>query len=479
LKKGDLLELDITTYAFEGKGIGRILKPFSNQPDSAEKKNFVIFVDNSYPGDQILAKITKVKSSYAEAKVEKIISGSSNRIEARCMHFGICGGCKQQDLNYQAQIKYKHEQVKDIFERLGHFDNFELLDLLPSNTIYFYRNKLEFTFTNKQWLTEENRGETVSDDNFALGFHIPRIFNKVVDIKECYLQSDESNMILNFTREFFKSRNVSIYSTKIHSGFLRNLVVKQSRSTKELMVNLVTSSEDTALLEEYTSLIIKAVPQITTLVNNINLNKSATAIGDFEKVFYGPGFLFDKIGEYKFRISANSFFQTNTIQAEKLYQTALAFADLKCNETVYDLYSGAGTISIFISKYCKEVFAFESVEAAIKDAEENNRINDIRNIKYLTADLNKSFLQIIKNNNLTNPNVVILDPPRSGMNPVTIKDVIELNPRRIVYVSCNPTTQVRDLKLFEKDGYKLIKIQPVDMFPHTYHIENVALMIKN
>jgi 23S rRNA (uracil1939-C5)-methyltransferase len=245
------------------------------------------------------------------------------------------------------------------------------------------------------------------------------------------------------------------------------------------MVNLVTSAEDYDLIEEYSSSIIKKVPQITTLVNNINLKKAATAIGDYEKIYYGSGFIYDKIGDYRFRISANSFFQTNTFQAAKLYQTALNFANLNNNEIVYDLYSGAGTISIFMYKYCKEVYAFESVASAIKDAEENNRINDINNVKYFTSDLNKSFLQLVKDRPLPPPQVVVLDPPRSGMNHVTIKDVIELNPKKIVYLSCNPTTQVRDLKLFEMGGYKLIKIRPVDMFPHTYHIENVALMIRD
>ncbi len=242
------------------------------------------------------------------------------------------------------------------------------------------------------------------------------------------------------------------------------------------MVNLVASNEDDKLLTEYKDNLIKSVPRVTTVVNNINLKKAAIAVGDYEKIYFGGGTILDTIGKYRFRISANSFFQTNTLQAEKLYQTALEFAELKNDEIVYDLYSGAGTISIFISNHCKKVFAFETVESAIKDAGENNLLNNIQNVQYVKADLNKSFLE--KTLSLSKPDVVILDPPRSGMNPVTVKDVASLKPKRIVYVSCNPATQVRDIKLFTEEGYKLIKIKPVDMFPHTYHIENVALLAK-
>ena len=475
MKKGDLLEVEISKYAFEGKGIAKI-----NNDDSAlaDKKGFVIFVNGSYPGDKVVAKIKKVKKTYAEAKVEEIINHSIDRIKPQCKHFGICGGCKQQDLNYQLQIKYKQEQTKDIFDRLGGFNNYNLLEILPSEKIFFYRNKLEFSFADRKWLTTNELNTILNKEGFALGFHVPKIFSKVVEIEECFLQSEISNGILSFTREFFKSRNTSIYSTYTHSGFLRNLVIRQSNATNDLMVNLVTSEENDLLLKEYTSSLVSNIPQITTIINNINLKKSAVAIGDYEKVLFGNGIIYDKIGKYKFRISANSFFQTNTMQAEKLYQTALDFAELSKDEIVYDFYSGAGTISIFISGRCKEVYAFETVESAINDARENSLLNDIKNVQYFSANLDKSVIQIIKEKKLPLPDTVIVDPPRSGMNPVTVKDIIELEPHKIIYVSCNPTTQVRDLKLLKQDGYKLIKIRPVDMFPHTYHIENVALMIK-
>jgi 23S rRNA (uracil1939-C5)-methyltransferase len=244
------------------------------------------------------------------------------------------------------------------------------------------------------------------------------------------------------------------------------------------MINLVTSEENDELMKQYSDAIIKEVPEETTIVNNINKKKAAVAIGDYEKVIFGSGFIYDEIGNYKFRISANSFFQTNTLQAEKLYQTALDFADVQGNEIVYDLYSGAGTIAIFVSEKAEQVIGFESVESAIEDAKANAELNNISNVNFFYADLYKSFLPIGKKNNFPTPDVIIIDPPRSGMHVNTANDVIKLSPQKVVYVSCNPTTQVRDIKLLVSAGYKLVKIRPVDMFPHTYHIENVALLAK-
>jgi len=339
---------------------------------------------------------------------------------------------------------------------------------------------MEFTFADKRWLTKEEIGSDneIADRNFALGLHIPRIFDKVLDLNECFLQSEESNEIMNFTREFFKSKNSTIFSTKTHEGYLRHLVIKQASHTDDLMVNLVTSSQNDELMAEYSSKLMEAVPKITTIVNNINLKKSKTAYGDFEITYAGDGYIYDMIGDYKFRISANSFFQTNTSQAANLYQIALDYAELKGSEVVYDLYSGAGTISIFVSKYSKEVYSFEAMDSAVKDAKNNNKLNDISNVTHLQADLNRSFLPIVDHKSIPKQDVILLDPPRAGMNPKTVKDLINLDAPRIVYVSCNPATQARDIKLLAEVGYKLIKMQSVDMFPQTFHIENVALLIK-
>lgn len=489
IKKGDIVQLQIEKYAFEGKGIAKVSKSqllglISSEPN---EKNYVVFVHGSYPGDTVKARLLKIKDSYAEAVTTEIISASNERINARCKFFGVCGGCKQQDLKYESQVKYKHQQVVEIFQKLGGFsiltesnEDFDVEPIIPSDDIFNYRNKMEFSFGDKRWLTKsELTSEKKIDKDFALGLHIPKIFDKVLDVDECFLQSELSNRILNFTRKFFKDRNTKIYSTKTHTGFLRNLVIKQSHKLKGLMVNLVTSEENDELIRDYCDLLLAEIPEVTTVVNNISKKKAAIAVGDYEKVFYGSGFIFDEIGKYKFRISANSFFQTNTLQAKKLYQTALDFAELTGNEIVYDLYSGAATIAIFISDWAKQVFAFESVESANEDAKVNAELNSISNVHFFNADLYKSFLPIVEYNELPNPDVIIIDPPRSGMHPATVNDVIKLFPQKIVYVSCNPATQVRDIKLMAAAGYKLVKIRPIDMFPHTYHIENIALLSKN
>lgn len=473
MNKRDIIELDITDYAFEGKGIAKIEK------EPGTDKKYVIFANGSYPGDTVKVELHRIKKSYAEGKVVEILKASGERIEPKCKYSGICGGCKQQDLDYEFQLKYKHEQVLDIFQRIGGLTGFDVMTILPSEQIFFYRNKMEFSFAEKRWLYPEEieKYDKIKDQKFALGLHIPRMFDKVLDIDECFLQSEESNKILNFTREFFKSRNETIYSTKTHAGYLRHLVIKQAHKTDDLMVNIVTSEENDELMKSYTIELMAEVPQITTVVNNINEKKAQVAIGDFEHVYSGNGVIFDKIGGFLFRISPNSFFQTNTLQAENLYQTALDFAEFKGDEVVYDLYSGAGTISIFVSKFVKEVYGFESVEPAVEDAKTNIELNKITNVHPLLANLDKSFLEMLGNENIPVPDVVIADPPRSGMNPKTVNDLIKLSPRKIVYVSCNPATQARDIKLLVEEGnYKLIKIRPVDMFPHTYHIENVALL---
>ncbi len=480
MKKGDIIQIKVDKYAFEGKGIGKV--DIEGSSENSEPDSFIVFVNGAYPGDTVLAKIKKLKKTYAEARVEEVITPSQQRVQPRCKFFGTCGGCKQQDLNYAQQIAYKQEQVEDIFKHDGGFSDlpagkagFEIENILPSENIFYYRNKMEYSFSDLQWLTVVD-DKTVSNKGFFVGLHVPKNFEKILDIDECFLQSELSSHILNFSREFFIKRNISIYSTKTHSGYLRNLVIRQAQKMNGLMLNLVTYEENELLMKEYVSAITTKFPEITTIVNNISKKKASIAVGDYEIIYHGSGFFHDKIGDYKFRISANSFFQTNTIQAEKLYNTALEYAELKGDEIIYDLYSGAGTIAIYVSAFAKEVYGFESVESSIYDAKENLDINKIENVSFVQADLYKSFLPFT--NVLPKPDVVILDPPRGGMHSKTVKDVLELSPNKIVYVSCNPTTQVRDIKMLVEGGYKLVKMRPVDMFPHTYHIENVALLVK-
>jgi len=479
LKKGDILDLEISGYAFEGKGIAKIIKEVHSADE--DPKKFVVFVDGTYPGDVITAEVRKIRKSYAEAKLRNLITASTLRTEAACKHFGTCGGCKSQNLFYENQKNFKQEQVKDIFERLGGLKDFEMLPIVGAEKIYYYRNKLEYSFADKRWLSENEISsmQEIEDRNFALGFHIPGMYDKVLNIEKCHLQSDDSNQILNLTRKFFKERNVSIYSTKTHEGFLRNLVIKQASNTNDLMVNLVVSEENDELLGEYKETLLREIPSITTIIFNISKKKASIAIGDYEIVSHGEGFIIDKIGKSKYRISANSFFQTNTSQAARLYNVALDFAEFTGNEIVYDLYSGAGTIPIYVSEKVKQLYGFESVEPAIKDALVNRELNSVSNFEPILADLNKSFIPIVEERKLPYPNVIITDPPRSGMHTKTVQDILTLKPEKIVYISCNPTTQARDIKLLCEGGYKLIKIQPVDMFPHTYHIENVALLNKS
>ena len=483
MKKGDIIELEITGYGYEGKGISRIrkeiVKPSSDSAEKTGEANYVIFVDDSYPGDKVNARLLRIKNAFAKAKTIEILVPSDKRVEAKCKFFGVCGGCKQQDLNYEMQLQYKQEHVKEIFEHIGGLKDFSMEEIIPAENVFYYRNKMEFSFADKRWLTKQEIGvDEIENKDFALGLHIPKIFDKVLDIDECFLQSEKSNDILNFTRTFFRERNTSIYSTKTHTGYLRNLVIRQSQNTDDLMVNLVTSKKDDDLMKEYTEELLKNIPSITTVINNINLKKAAVAVGDYEKLYHGTGFIYDKIGGYNFRISSNSFFQTNTLQAENLYKTAIDFAELSGDEVVYDLYSGAGTIAIYCSKNAKHVYGFESVESAVNDAEENAMLNETKNVSFIQCDLYKSFLPLLENKNISRPDVMIIDPPRSGMHKNTVDDVLQLNPDKIVYVSCNPTTQARDIKLMIDGGYKLIKIKPVDMFPHTYHVENVALLQK-
>ena len=470
MRKNDVVKLEIQDYAFEGKGIAKV-------PSEESQQNFVVFVNGAYPGDFVEARIIKKKKNFAIAKPVNILRASADRTEAKCKYFGVCGGCKQQDLKYSKQIEYKEKQVKEIFERIGGLENFKLNPIVPSENIFHYRNKMEFSFSGKRWLTpQEIEGNSeINDRNFALGLHIPKIYDKVLDIEECFIQPEINNKILNFTREFFKAKGTSIYSTKTHQGYLRNLVLKNAALTNDVMVNLVTSEDNPVLMEEYARELKKAAPEVTTFVNNINEKKSQTAIGDYEKVYFGQGYIFDYIGKYKFRISANSFFQTNTRQAKVLYETALKAAEFKGNEVAYDLYSGAGTITIFISEAVQKAIGFESVEAATNDAFHNAKLNEIENVDFVNADLNKSFIAKAVELNLPKPDVIIADPPRNGMNPKTVRNILELLPEKIVYVSCNPATQARDVKALTDTGkYELLEITPVDMFPHTFHIENVV-----
>jgi 23S rRNA (uracil1939-C5)-methyltransferase len=461
VKKDQILQIEIQGFANEGKSITRY-------------DDFVIFIDNGVPGDTAEIVIYKIKKNYALAKLLKVINPSGLRETPKCKFFGVCGGCKWQNLNYESQIEFKRKNIIDSLERIGQIPNPDVNKAIGSTVQFYFRNKMEFSFSDKRWLLPEEKDNPEKDASFALGLHIPERFDKVLDIDECFLQSETSNKILNITRNFSKENKLDVYSTKTHQGYLRNLVIREGKHTGDLMVNLVTYEERPELMEKFSNLLLSSVPGITTVVNSITRRKSQVAVGEYSKILSGPGYINEKIGKYTFQISPDSFFQTNTLGTEKLYSVVEKFLDGKKYSTILDLYCGAGTISIFISAYAEKVIGFEIVEDAIKDANVNAQINGISNCEFISGDLKD---QIGKD--LPKPEVIILDPPRSGVHEKVLQEILNLSPEKIIYVSCNPQTQARDLIIL-REKYEIKEIQPVDMFPHTMHMENVIkLEIKN
>jgi 23S rRNA (uracil1939-C5)-methyltransferase len=475
LKRGDELQLEITDAAFEGKAIAR-------------HEGLVVFVENAVPGDFVTAKLLKIKKSFAEAKLVRVERPSPLRVEPRCKYFGVCGGCKWQHVDYQAQLRFKQQQVVDAFERIGGFSNIQVLSIIGADEIYFYRGKMEYSFSEKQWLSsppQKLEEEIISQDvslehqqsPIFLGLHVPQRYDKVLDIDECHLQSHCSNQILNFTRDFARRNHLNVYDSDRNTGYLRFLVIRESKKKKELMVNLVTFEDRPDVMKHYAAELKTNVGEVTTVVNTINAKKAQIAFGETEIVYLGNGWIHELLGSHHFSISASSFFQTNVAQAEKLYGVVKELGEFKSTDTVYDLYSGTGSIAIFISDAVKEVVGIESVDSAIRDAEKNARENGITNCWFLLGDLKERLTKDTEwMSSHPKPDVLIIDPPRNGMHPKVVEEIVAIAPERIVYVSCNPATQARDVKLLCAEKYQLMKLQPVDMFPHTFHIENVALL---
>ena len=467
MKKNDEVIVDIIALSSEGKGISKV------------DEGFVIFTTGALPGDSAKIKISKKKSNYAEANILELINPSQFRITPKCSHFGVCGGCKLQNYSYEKQLEYKTDTVKNAFERIGGFENLNIPNSIPCADIFFYRNKMEYSFTNDVWHYDIN----IKDENFGLGLHVPNFHSKIINIKECFLQSDLSVRVLNFSRDYFKNKGTSIYSTKTHSGFLRFLIIRQCRNTKDIMLNIVTNEFDKELMEEYSGEFKNKFPEITTFVNSTSQKKAQVAFGEDSKIFYGDGFIFENLKnkerEYQFKISPNSFFQTNTKQAEMLYSIAENFLELKKSDNILDLYCGAGSISIYISEKVNKVTGVELIDDAISNAKENVNLNNVTNVNFVLSDIKNYLETFFKEEQYSNYNKIILDPPRSGLHPDICNLLSESNFERICYISCNPVTQARDLKIIcEKNKYEIEKIQPVDMFPQTYHIENVVLLKK-
>jgi len=456
-----LENITITDYAAEGKSLVR-------------HDGKVLFVSGAVPGDIVDIQIVKNKKDWAEGRAIKIIKPANDRLVPFCKHFGLCGGCKWQMLPYEKQLQYKQQEAVQNITRIGKTDIPVLLPIAGSDNTTQYRNKLEFTFSNKRFLTNEeiNTDAALIQQN-ALGYHAPRIFDKIIDIQECHLLDGVNNDIRNTIRAFATEMGFEFYDIRNHTGWLRNIIIRLT-STGELMVNICLNHDaesDRVLLLDH---LLKKVPSITTLLYTINPKWNDSIYDLVPQVYYGKGYVTEKLGSFNFIISPKSFFQTNTKQAEKLYSITKDFAALTGTETVYDLYCGTGSIGIFVSKHAKKIIGVEVIEDAIEDAKKNAALNNINHAHFFAGDVIK-----ICNDDFFNahgkPDVVITDPPRAGMHEKLIIKLLEMQSPKIVYVSCNTATQARDIALLS-EKYKLEKIQPVDMFPHTHHIECVALL---
>ncbi len=465
VKKNQEIELKIDSLNSEGKGVARI------------EEGFVVFCKDALPGDEVIAQVRKVKKNYAEAVIKSVVKESPFRVKPRCRHFGVCGGCKVQNYDYDKQIEFKTEVVRNAFEKIGGFNDLIIPAALKSDNEYYDRNKMEFSFSDEKWLTNLDEGK--EKENFAVGFHLPGFHTKILDIEECFLQSEITSNILNHARRFFKQRGVSIYSTKTHSGYLRFLIVRECKRTDDLMVNLMTFDYNEELMNEYTAEFRENFPRVTTLLNSFTQKKAQVAFAEDVKVLFGKGYITEKLfsgsKEYEFKISPNSFFQTNTLQAEKLYSVAAEFGEFTKSDNVLDLYCGTGSISIYISEMVNKVKGVELIDESILSAKENANLNGVENAEFETSDI-KDFLLDFKDSTY---NKVILDPPRSGLHPDICEVLSNSDYEKIVYVSCNPVTQARDLSIIMNKGkYRIGRIQPVDMFPQTYHVENVVEILR-
>jgi 23S rRNA (uracil1939-C5)-methyltransferase len=455
--------IEILDFAAEGKCI-------------VKNDGEVIFIEGSNvcPGDEVKMVVSKSKKKFSEGRILAINKLSSDRIEPFCSHFGICGGCKWQHIPYEKQLEQKQKQVFDQLTRIGKVEIREIFPILGSEKTTFYRNKLEYTFSNARWLTNEEviSGEIISKD--ALGFHIPKRFEKVLPINKCYLQGDPSNAIRDFFSNYAHSSGLPFYDHVLHKGFFRNVMIRTA-STGETMVVLQVADEDTSKIEDVLNALIEKFPNITSLNYFINKKRNDSYF-DLEPVnFYGLPYITEEMEGLKFRIGVKSFYQTNSDQAYNLYKIVREFANISENDLVYDLYTGTGTIANFVAKKAKRVVGIEYIEAAVEDAKINSELNGIKNTSFFAGDMAKIFTdEFISQNG--KPDIVIADPPRAGMDKPVCDLLLRIAPKRIVYVSCNPGTQARDLAILS-EKYEVEKINPVDMFPHTFHVENVASLI--
>ncbi len=454
-----LNNVSIIDIAEEGKGV-------------AKADDLVLFVDKAIPGDVVDIELLRKKKNFAEARVSRIVQPSPHRVDPFCAHFGICGGCKWQHMDYTAQLTFKQQGVDNALKRLGKVDTASMEPILSAPQTRYYRNKLEYTFSNKRWLTDLD-DEQASLEMNALGFHVPARFDKILDIEHCYLQQSPSNEIRNKLRDFALANAISFYDLRQHEGALRNLIIRTS-STGGLMVIVVFAYVDPETVERVMAFLHREFPEIGSLLYIINQKKNDTIFDQELHVYAGHDHIVEEMEGLRFKVGAKSFYQTNSAQAYELYKIARDFAGFRGDERVYDLYTGAGTIANFVARHVREVIGVEYVPSAIEDAKVNSAVNGIPNTKFYAGDMKDVLTpQFIAEHG--KPDVVITDPPRAGMHADVVHRLLEMEAPKIVYVSCNAATQARDLALLS-EKYAVRRIRPVDMFPHTQHVENVVLL---
>ena len=441
---------------------------------SKKEGDKIIFTKNGVPGDIVDIRVRKKRKSYLEGDIIKIHKYSSKRTDPKCSHFELCGGCSWQNMDYEEQLNYKDKEVNENLSRIGKIGTHKKLPIIKSDKRYYYRNKMEFSFSNSRWITEKEIKEKVDIlDKNALGFHKSGMWSKVVDIDKCYLQTNISNKIRNYTKRKALELNLEFFDLKNQNGDIRNLMIRTT-TTNEIMV-LIQFYKYSKNAENLLELIKNEFDEITSIMYVIN-SKPNDTIYDLEILcFSGKNYITEKIGKLLFKISAKSFFQTNSYQTSKLYNIVKRFANLKGNEIIYDLYSGIGTISLFLSKEAKKIIGIETVKDAVQAAKSNSKLNNISNCKFIHGDVKDIIAKPIKG--IKKPDIIIVDPPRNGLEKSVIKSIIKLSPEKIIYVSCNSSTQARDIYEL-RDFYNLKITQAIDMFPQTYHVENVVLLEK-
>ncbi|MBN2200323.1 23S rRNA (uracil(1939)-C(5))-methyltransferase RlmD [bacterium] len=471
-KKFEIIELEIADLAFGGRGIAR-------------QDNYVWFVDGGIPGQKVRARTYRIAKQYGEARAVETLSPSPDQVDPVCPHFGVCGGCQLQHLRYEAQIAAKTRQVRDLLQRIGGFPEPDVRPTLPSASVTGYRNKMEFTFSDLAWKPAppapdgDASGASGTEPGWALGLHVPGRFDKVLNIESCPLQSDRANAVLKSVHSLVAASGLPGYGARSHRGVWRFLVLREAKATGDLMVHCITSGqnfqESRAVVDRMAADLVRRHPFITTFTHSVTDRLSQVAAGESERVLHGDGRIREKLGDRVFEISPGSFFQTHTAQAVRLFDTVAGLAGWKGNERVYDLYCGTGAIGICLSDKVGEVIGIESVEPAVRNAVRNAELNGLMNISFVLGDLKDALRDKGFRERFGPPDSAVVDPPRAGMHPDALEDLIRLAPASIVYVSCNPPILARDAKTLCDRGYVLGPVQPVDLFPHTGHVEVVAV----